>query len=212
MKVELRHHGEQLRIEVRDWGVGFKLGGVGDGHFGLEGIQERAKIFGGRAVIASGLRKGTVIVVELPCHRSEPALEKRVRSGSCNGWGQCRPRFTSPRISREPCVAGPVRATPPKPRCPRRTRPRSARLAGRSNKRNHSSDPPASCGINAAVYYQGEHPSPTSRIMPTTPSEGEFLDRVSRGNPSAAAELDHRYRQRLCRLVQAGVGRQHSAA
>ena len=76
VKVELRHHGEQLRIEVRDWGVGFKLGGVGDGHFGLEGIQERAKIFGGRAVIASGLRKGTVIVVELPCHRSEPALEK----------------------------------------------------------------------------------------------------------------------------------------
>ncbi|MGO9115410.1 MAG: ECF-type sigma factor [Thermoguttaceae bacterium] len=38
--------------------------------------------------------------------------------------------------------------------------------------------------------------------MSATPSEDEFLDRLSRGNPSAAAELDHRYRQRLCRLVQ----------
>ena len=37
--------------------------------------------------------------------------------------------------------------------------------------------------------------------MSATPSD-EFLDRVSRGNPSAAAELDHRYRRRLCRLVQ----------
>ncbi|MGA2259752.1 MAG: ECF-type sigma factor [Thermoguttaceae bacterium] len=41
--------------------------------------------------------------------------------------------------------------------------------------------------------------------MSATPSEDEFLDRVSRGNPSAAAELDHRYRQRLCRLVQGAL-------
>ncbi len=38
--------------------------------------------------------------------------------------------------------------------------------------------------------------------MLATPSDDEFLCRVSRGNPSAAAELDHRYRQRLCRIVQ----------
>jgi RNA polymerase sigma-70 factor, ECF subfamily len=38
--------------------------------------------------------------------------------------------------------------------------------------------------------------------MSATPSENDFLDRVSRGSPSAAVELDHRYRQRLCRLVQ----------
>jgi RNA polymerase sigma-70 factor (ECF subfamily) len=39
--------------------------------------------------------------------------------------------------------------------------------------------------------------------MSANPSEeDEFLDRASHGNPSAAAELDHRYRQRLCRLVQ----------
>ena len=38
--------------------------------------------------------------------------------------------------------------------------------------------------------------------MSATPSEDEFLDRLNRGSPSAAAELDFRYRQRLCRLVQ----------
>jgi RNA polymerase sigma-70 factor (ECF subfamily) len=38
--------------------------------------------------------------------------------------------------------------------------------------------------------------------MPATSSDDEFLDRVSRGSPSVAAELDHRYRRRLCRLVQ----------
>jgi len=43
--------------------------------------------------------------------------------------------------------------------------------------------------------------------MSATPSEGEFIDRVSRGNPSAAAELDYRYRQRLCRLVQRALDR-----
>ena len=67
VKVELTQHDDQLRIEVRDWGVGFKVDRVGEGHFGLEGIQERAKVFGGRAIIKSSLGKGTTIIVELPC-------------------------------------------------------------------------------------------------------------------------------------------------
>jgi two-component system sensor histidine kinase DegS len=71
--VELTLHDDQLRIEVRDWGVGFTMDRVGEGHFGLEGIQERAKVFGGRAVIKSSLRKGTDIVVELPLHSRSPA-------------------------------------------------------------------------------------------------------------------------------------------
>ena len=68
VKVELTQHDDQLRVEVRDWGVGFKPDRVGEGHFGLEGIQERAKVFGGHAVIKSSLRKGTDIIVELPLH------------------------------------------------------------------------------------------------------------------------------------------------
>ncbi len=67
-KVELTQHDDQLRIEVRDRGVGFKVDRVGEGHFGLKGIQERAKVFGGHAVIKSSRRKGTDIIVELPLH------------------------------------------------------------------------------------------------------------------------------------------------
>ena len=53
---------------MQDWGVGFKMDRVREGHFGLEGIQERAKVFGGHAIIKSSPRKGTDIVVELPLH------------------------------------------------------------------------------------------------------------------------------------------------
>ena len=57
----------------------------------------------------------------------------------------------------------------------------------------------------AAVYYQGNPLEPLIHAMPAIPSEDEFLDRVNRGNPSVAAELDCRYRQRLCGLVQAAM-------
>jgi signal transduction histidine kinase len=51
VKVELTQHGDQLRVEVRDWSIGFEVDRVYEGHFGLEGIQERARVFGGRVVI-----------------------------------------------------------------------------------------------------------------------------------------------------------------
>jgi PAS domain S-box-containing protein len=66
VKIELTQHGDELRVEVRDWGVGFDVRRIEDGHFGLEGIQERARVFGGRAIIQSRPRHGTDIVVELP--------------------------------------------------------------------------------------------------------------------------------------------------
>jgi signal transduction histidine kinase len=66
VKVELTQHDGQLRVAVRDWGIGFEVDRVYEGHFGLEGIQERARVFGGRVVIKSAPRKGTAIVVELP--------------------------------------------------------------------------------------------------------------------------------------------------
>jgi signal transduction histidine kinase len=74
VKVELTRHDDQLRIEVQDWGVGFEVERVREGHFGLEGIQERAKVFGGCVNIKSKPRKGTDIVVELPI-RSHGAHE-----------------------------------------------------------------------------------------------------------------------------------------
>jgi signal transduction histidine kinase len=64
--VRLIQRDEYIRIEVQDWGIGFNPRKVGDGHFGLEGIQERARLFGGSATIKSAPGKGTRIVVQLP--------------------------------------------------------------------------------------------------------------------------------------------------
>jgi signal transduction histidine kinase len=64
--IRLTQRDRYLRVEVQDWGTGFNPREVGDGHFGLAGIQERARLFGGSATIKSALGKGTRIVVQLP--------------------------------------------------------------------------------------------------------------------------------------------------
>jgi len=57
---------DRLRIEVQDWGKGFVLAAVQEGHFGLESIQQRARLFGGEATIDSRPGEGTRIVGTLP--------------------------------------------------------------------------------------------------------------------------------------------------
>jgi signal transduction histidine kinase len=65
-----------IRIEVRDRGVGFDPEAVVDGHFGLEGIRERARLSGGSAAIESAPGKGTTVTVELPI-AAEDALRSK---------------------------------------------------------------------------------------------------------------------------------------
>jgi len=64
--VRLTRRDRYIRIEVQDWGIGFNPREVGDGHFGLEGIQKRARLFGGSATIKSTVGQGTRIEVHLP--------------------------------------------------------------------------------------------------------------------------------------------------
>ena len=55
-----------VRIEIQDWGIGFDPKEVKEHCFGLAGISERARVFGGHATIDSAPGKGTRIAVELP--------------------------------------------------------------------------------------------------------------------------------------------------
>jgi len=67
-RVEVRLHQRDSRIllEVQDWGIGFDPDQVGDDHFGLKGLRERARLLGGVAEIRSAPNQGTQIHVELP--------------------------------------------------------------------------------------------------------------------------------------------------
>jgi PAS domain S-box-containing protein len=64
--VTLLQQRNHLRIEVRDWGVGFDAQSNPQNRYGLEGIRQRAKLLGGRCSIHSKAGKGTRIIVELP--------------------------------------------------------------------------------------------------------------------------------------------------
>ena len=46
--VSMTQEGQHVRLEVRDWGIGFNAESVAEGHFGLEGIRQRVRLLGGR--------------------------------------------------------------------------------------------------------------------------------------------------------------------
>jgi len=66
IRVSLVQRKNRLRIEIRDWGVGFDPLAVPESHFGLDGIRERARLLGGRCNIKSKPGRGTTVIVELP--------------------------------------------------------------------------------------------------------------------------------------------------
>jgi two-component system sensor histidine kinase DegS len=64
--VTLAQDGQDVALEVRDWGIGFDADLVKEGHFGLEGIRQRVRLLGGRLTIESTPGSGTVIQVVVP--------------------------------------------------------------------------------------------------------------------------------------------------
>jgi signal transduction histidine kinase len=66
ISVSLSQRQDRVRIEIRDWGVGFDPKAVPKNHFGLEGIRQRARLLGGKCSIRSTTGKGARITVELP--------------------------------------------------------------------------------------------------------------------------------------------------
>jgi signal transduction histidine kinase len=74
VQVSLLQQEDRVRIEIRDWGVGFDTKTVRENHFGLEGIRQRARLLGGKCSIKSKPGEGTTIIVDLPVveRESEP--------------------------------------------------------------------------------------------------------------------------------------------
>jgi signal transduction histidine kinase len=66
VRVELAQTNGNIKLKVEDWGTGFSPDSVTSSCFGLEGVRERARLFGGKAKIDSTPGKGTRISVKLP--------------------------------------------------------------------------------------------------------------------------------------------------
>jgi PAS domain S-box-containing protein len=66
VSVAMIQQGQDVRLEVRDRGVGFDPESVARGHFGLEGIRQRVRLLGGTLSIDSKPGSGTIVQVVVP--------------------------------------------------------------------------------------------------------------------------------------------------
>jgi signal transduction histidine kinase len=66
IRVMLLQEEGEVRLEVRDWGVGFDPQAVPAGHFGLEGIRERTRLALGKVTIDSRPGHGTTVLAVVP--------------------------------------------------------------------------------------------------------------------------------------------------
>jgi signal transduction histidine kinase/ligand-binding sensor domain-containing protein len=70
VEVRVEHAGRQLIITIADDGIGFDEGrlgtSIGNGHYGIVGMRERAKRIGGTLTFASRPGGGTMVVLEIP--------------------------------------------------------------------------------------------------------------------------------------------------
>jgi PAS domain S-box-containing protein len=72
--VELAQVNERVVLTIVDNGVGFNRAEVPEGRFGLRGLVERARLFGGRADVHSEPGCGTRIWVDMPISKSGISL------------------------------------------------------------------------------------------------------------------------------------------
>ncbi|MBC8870350.1 MAG: PAS domain-containing sensor histidine kinase [Planctomycetes bacterium] len=66
VQIRLSQRGNRIEVGVEDEGTGFDPKAIKGDRFGLRGIQERARLFGGHATIDTAPGKGTRIVIDLP--------------------------------------------------------------------------------------------------------------------------------------------------
>jgi len=77
IEVELHYDDRQIRVRVRDDGKGIDPKLISDegpeGHFGLRGMRERAKLIGGKLTVWSELSAGTEVELSIPAARAYTA-------------------------------------------------------------------------------------------------------------------------------------------
>lgn len=71
-EIRLERTEEGLLLSVQDWGVGFHPEKVQKSCYGLIGVKERARLFGGVATITSAPGQGTLVQVKLPWNVDAP--------------------------------------------------------------------------------------------------------------------------------------------
>jgi signal transduction histidine kinase/ligand-binding sensor domain-containing protein len=85
IEVEIHYDERQFRLRVRDNGKGIAPKLIGDdgreGHFGLRGMRERAKLLGGELTVWSELNSGTEVELSIPATRAYLVAVERRRSG-----------------------------------------------------------------------------------------------------------------------------------
>ena len=84
VEVEIRYNDEQFRLRLRDNGKGIDpaiLSSHGlDGHYGLRGMRERAKLVGGELAIWSEVDSGTEVELIIPASKAYPKSDRRIWS------------------------------------------------------------------------------------------------------------------------------------
>jgi len=84
IEVEIRYDSHQLRLRVRDDGKGIdvqRLNNDGqDGHWGLHGMRERAKLMGGKLELWSNVESGTELELTIPASVAYEKENPRRRS------------------------------------------------------------------------------------------------------------------------------------
>ena len=85
IEVEIRYDERQLRLRVRDDGKGIDPKVLSDqgreGHYGLRGMRERAKLIGGKLTVWSELDAGAEVELSIPGSRAYTAPSEGQRMG-----------------------------------------------------------------------------------------------------------------------------------
>jgi len=66
VRIVLGHDDQRIRVEIRDWGIGFDRNTLRSGPHGLRGMTERVRLFGGSLEIEAAPGEGTIIRADLP--------------------------------------------------------------------------------------------------------------------------------------------------